>query len=79
MSDRRYLRPTAMDRAFNAVLAFVMRMGVSVYGSRVLAVRGRKSVAWRTVPVNQHSTRPPFGDAEPRTHPLHGSAPARRA
>jgi deazaflavin-dependent oxidoreductase (nitroreductase family) len=52
MSDRRYLRPTAMDRAFNAVLAFVMRMGVSVYGSRVLAVRGRKSGAWRTVPVN---------------------------
>src|SRR5262245_49154311 len=45
MSDRRYLRPTAMDRAFNAVLAFVMRMGVSVYGSRVLAVRGRKSGA----------------------------------
>ena len=32
MSDRRYLQPTAMDRAFNAVLAFVMRMGVSVYG-----------------------------------------------
>jgi deazaflavin-dependent oxidoreductase (nitroreductase family) len=52
MSDRRYLRPTAMDRAFNAVLGFVMRMGVSVYGSRVLAVRGRKSGAWRTVPVN---------------------------
>src|SRR5262244_3869802 len=27
-------------------------MGVSVYGSRVLAVRGRKSGDWRTVPVN---------------------------
>src|SRR5262245_3944369 len=42
----------AFDRAFNAVLAFLMRMGVSVYGSRVLAVRGLKSCAWRTVPVN---------------------------
>src|SRR5262249_38034896 len=52
MSDRRYLRPTAMDRVFNAVLAFVMRMGVSVYGSLVLAVRGRESGAWRAGPVN---------------------------
>jgi deazaflavin-dependent oxidoreductase (nitroreductase family) len=52
MGDRRYLRPTATDRAFNAVMAFLTRMGLSVYGSRVLAVRGRKSGAWRTVPVN---------------------------
>jgi len=52
MSDRRYLRPTAIDRAFNGVMAFLTRMGISVYGSRVLAVRGRKSGAWRTVPVN---------------------------
>ena len=42
----------AFDRSFNAVLDFLMRMEVSVYGSRVLAVRGRKSGAWRTVPVN---------------------------
>jgi len=28
------------------------RLGVSVYGSRVLAVRGRKSGEWRTTPVN---------------------------
>jgi deazaflavin-dependent oxidoreductase (nitroreductase family) len=27
-------------------------MGLSVWGSRVLAVRGRKSGAWRTTPVN---------------------------
>jgi deazaflavin-dependent oxidoreductase (nitroreductase family) len=27
-------------------------MGISVYGSRVLAVRGRKSGEWRTTPVN---------------------------
>jgi deazaflavin-dependent oxidoreductase (nitroreductase family) len=52
MTDRRYLRPTAIDRAFNGVMAFLTRVGISVYGSRVLAVRGRKSGAWRTVPVN---------------------------
>ena len=27
-------------------------MGISVYGSRVLAVRGRTSGEWRTTPVN---------------------------
>ena len=52
MGDRRYLRPTALDRAFNAVMALLTQAGVSVYGSRVLAVRGRRSGAWRTVPVN---------------------------
>jgi len=52
MTDRRYLRPTAIDRAFNGVMAFLTRVGISVYGSRVLAVRGRKSGVWRTVPVN---------------------------
>lgn len=29
-----------------------MGLGISVYGSRVLAVRGRVSGEWRTVPVN---------------------------
>jgi hypothetical protein len=31
---------------------FLTRNGVSVLGSRVLAVRGRTSGAWRTTPVN---------------------------
>jgi deazaflavin-dependent oxidoreductase (nitroreductase family) len=37
---------------FNRVVAFLTRRGVSVLGSRVLAVRGRTSGAWRTTPVN---------------------------
>ena len=37
---------------FNPVVAGLTRMGLSVYGSRVLAVRGRKSGEWRTTPVN---------------------------
>ena len=37
---------------FNRFVAFVTRHGVSVLGSRVLAVRGRSSGEWRTTPVN---------------------------
>lgn len=37
---------------FNRVVAFLTRHGVSVLGSRVLAVRGRSSGEWRTTPVN---------------------------
>jgi deazaflavin-dependent oxidoreductase (nitroreductase family) len=37
---------------FNPVVAALTRLGVSVYGSRVLEVRGRKSGEWRQTPVN---------------------------
>ena len=37
---------------FNRAVAFLARQGVSIVGSRVLAVRGRTSGAWRTTPVN---------------------------
>jgi deazaflavin-dependent oxidoreductase (nitroreductase family) len=37
---------------FNRAVAFLTRRGVSIRGSRVLAVRGRTSNAWRTTPVN---------------------------
>jgi deazaflavin-dependent oxidoreductase (nitroreductase family) len=37
---------------FNRAVAFLTARGVSVLGSRVLAVRGRTSGAWRTTPVN---------------------------
>ena len=37
---------------FNRAVAFLTRRGVSVLGSRVLAVKGRSSGAWRTTPVN---------------------------
>ncbi|WP_282692312.1 nitroreductase family deazaflavin-dependent oxidoreductase [Streptomyces sp. CC208A] len=36
----------------NRAVAWLTRRGISVWGSRVLAVRGRKSGAWRTTPVN---------------------------
>jgi len=37
---------------FNRVVAFLTGAGVSVYGSRVLEVQGRKSGQWRQTPVN---------------------------
>ena len=37
---------------FNQAVALLTRMGVSVWGSRELRVRGRKSGEWRTTPVN---------------------------
>jgi deazaflavin-dependent oxidoreductase (nitroreductase family) len=37
---------------FNRFVAFLTRRGVSILGSRVLAVRGRTSGEWRTTPVN---------------------------
>ncbi|WP_327410460.1 nitroreductase family deazaflavin-dependent oxidoreductase [Streptomyces sp. NBC_01281] len=36
----------------NRTVALTTRRGLSVWGSRVLAVRGRKSGEWRTTPVN---------------------------
>jgi deazaflavin-dependent oxidoreductase (nitroreductase family) len=49
----RYLRPDWFTaHVFNPLVAWLTRRGVSVYGSRVLAVRGRKSGQWRTTPVN---------------------------
>ncbi len=37
---------------FNPLVAALTRMGVSIYGSRVLEVRGRTSGEWRQNPVN---------------------------
>jgi deazaflavin-dependent oxidoreductase (nitroreductase family) len=37
---------------FNRLVAALTRVGVSVYGSRVLEVKGRKSGEWRKTPVN---------------------------
>src|SRR2546421_6678249 len=37
---------------FNPFLMLLTRFGLSVRGSRTLAVRGRKTGEWRTIPVN---------------------------
>lgn len=48
----RYVEPKRIDRYFNSTVATMTRLGISVWGSRVLAVRGRTSGEWRTTPVN---------------------------
>ena len=52
MDEARYVRPGLGARLFNRLPAALARLGISVYGARVLAVRGRRTGAWRTVPVN---------------------------
>ncbi len=52
MTDR-YVRPDWFTKnVFNPFVGWLTSLGLSVYGSRVLAVRGRSSGAWRTTPVN---------------------------
>lgn len=41
-----------MRHVFNRVVAATTRAGLSVWGSRVLRVRGRSSGQWRSTPVN---------------------------
>jgi deazaflavin-dependent oxidoreductase (nitroreductase family) len=55
--ERRYVVPTRpVDRLalgmFNKTVATLTRLGISILGSRVLYVRGRKSGEWRSTPVN---------------------------
>ena len=51
-AEHRYIKPQSATNLFNTVVARMTRMGVSVYGSRVLYVKGRKSGEWRSTPVN---------------------------
>jgi deazaflavin-dependent oxidoreductase (nitroreductase family) len=41
-----------MTSLFNGMVAALTRRGISVWGSRVLYVRGRSSGEWRSNPVN---------------------------
>lgn len=51
--SQRYIRPTWFTQnVFNPAVRLLTQLGASVYGSRVLAVRGRKSGQWRTTAVN---------------------------
>jgi deazaflavin-dependent oxidoreductase (nitroreductase family) len=51
--DARFQEPGWFTRnVFNRIVAALTRLGISVAGSRVLEVRGRKSGEWRRTPVN---------------------------
>src|SRR6266542_3835182 len=50
---QRYIAPDWFTRnVFNPSLAALTRLGISVWGSRILEVRGRKTGRARRVPVN---------------------------
>lgn len=56
-SATRYVMPTTplgrlSGRVFNGSVAWLTKRGLSVWGSRVLYVRGRQSGQWRSNPVN---------------------------
>ena len=52
MSER-YVKPTWFDNHLMVpAIRGLTRLGVSMWGSRVLRVRGRKSGGWRETPVN---------------------------
>jgi hypothetical protein len=49
----RYIKPDWFTQnVFNPTVALFTRLGVSVWGSRILRVRGRTSGEWRSSPVN---------------------------
>jgi len=54
MSDTaaRYIKPSRFEGYFNKFVAVLPKLGINAWGARTLAVRGRKSGDWRTVPVN---------------------------
>ncbi len=53
MAPSHYQRPGWFTtNVFNRLVAGLTRLGVSVYGSRVLEVKGRTSGQWRQTPVN---------------------------
>jgi deazaflavin-dependent oxidoreductase (nitroreductase family) len=52
MPSNRYLKPSLWTNLFNLLPQLLARLGISIYGSRILAVRGRNSGEWRSVAVN---------------------------
>ena len=53
MLEEHYQRPGWFTtNVFNRLVAGLTRVGIGVYGSRVLEVKGRKSGEWRRTPVN---------------------------
>jgi len=59
-TTERYIQANRTARYFNRAVRGLTKLGVSLYGSRVLYVKGRKSGQWRSTPVN------PLNHAEAR-------------
>lgn len=51
-AETRYIAPNRMDPFMNRLVDRLSKWGISVAGSRLLAVRGRTTGQWRTTTVN---------------------------
>jgi deazaflavin-dependent oxidoreductase (nitroreductase family) len=51
-TTNRYVEAGRASGLLNQAVGWLAGRGVSLWGSRLLAVRGRRSGEWRTVPVN---------------------------
>lgn len=51
-SQPRHVEAAGLEIYFNKAVHFLTRKGLSLFGTRILAVRGRTSGEWRTIPVN---------------------------
>jgi deazaflavin-dependent oxidoreductase (nitroreductase family) len=51
-ASTRYVKPKKANNFFNESVGRLTSLGISVYGSRMLYVRGRKTGEWRSQPVN---------------------------
>lgn len=51
-TETRYIAPNRMDPIMNRLVNLLSKLGISVAGSRLLAVRGRTTGQWRTTTVN---------------------------
>ncbi|KAF0849331.1 nitroreductase/quinone reductase family protein [Nocardia caishijiensis] len=51
-ASRRYLAPSGIEAKLLGVVNWLPKLGISIMGSRLLAVRGRTSGEWRTTMVN---------------------------
>lgn len=51
-TSARYVQPTGFANQMNKAMGLMTKLGIGAFGARTLAVRGRKSGEWKTVPVN---------------------------
>lgn len=52
MTNTRYVKPRWATKLLNQAVVLLARSGVSVWGARMLYVRGRKTGQWHATPVN---------------------------
>ena len=76
--DPHFKRPGWFTKnVFNRIVAGLTRLGISVWGSRVLEVRGRTSGQWRRTPVNLLALDGERYLVAPRGRDAVGAQPAR--